>query len=451
MSETLSSSKMPERVVVVGAGLSGLAAATELRRRGCEVTVLEQSKSPGGRCAGESLEGFSIERSLPLLYGSDRRLLNFLAAVRADDMLPLRPVQVAQPYGKAVQPIDPRSPWRVSRIPAVKLREALRLVRLPRLMSRYRPLLDPEAPEQAADWDYRSAADFGSLYFGKTVVDEWMEPALASYSEPASELSRVVFLLDWLASDEGNAGSFLLQGGLHEAARLAAEWLQVRFERAVTRIEGHASSSLLQVHTDSESFEADAVVVATGARIASSIAVPLLSLAERDVFAELASGPEITLSVALDRELTGIPQLIRVPRRERSSIRSLLLDPGGPGLRAPMGAGLATLAASDEFCRSHAGAPADVVEKALLAELARIYRRASGRERFTKLERRADSVPLFRVGVCRALRRFQRVQLDLRAQGRKLYFAGDYLVGPRAENAVASGMRAARACAGEPG
>lgn len=39
----------PRSVIVVGAGLAGLATAYELSRRGCQVTVLEASDRPGGR------------------------------------------------------------------------------------------------------------------------------------------------------------------------------------------------------------------------------------------------------------------------------------------------------------------------------------------------------------------------------------------------------------------
>jgi monoamine oxidase len=37
------------RVVIIGAGLSGMVAALELRNNGFEVTILEASQRPGGR------------------------------------------------------------------------------------------------------------------------------------------------------------------------------------------------------------------------------------------------------------------------------------------------------------------------------------------------------------------------------------------------------------------
>src|SRR5690349_13458497 len=39
----------PRKVIVIGAGLAGLAAAYELNKRGHEVTVLEAQSRPGGR------------------------------------------------------------------------------------------------------------------------------------------------------------------------------------------------------------------------------------------------------------------------------------------------------------------------------------------------------------------------------------------------------------------
>ena len=67
-----------------------------------------------------------------------------------------------------------------------------------------------------------------------------------------------------------------------------------------------------------------------------------------------------------------------------------------------------------------------------------------GTIRFSALYRREAAIPRFEVGVYRALERFRRVQTDRRALGRRLYFAGDYLSGLSADQAVGSGFRAAR-------
>ncbi|MEM9703467.1 MAG: FAD-dependent oxidoreductase, partial [Planctomycetota bacterium] len=53
--------KTPPRVVIVGAGPGGLAAAMLLRHAGCEVTVLERRESVGGRTSSIRAEGFRFD------------------------------------------------------------------------------------------------------------------------------------------------------------------------------------------------------------------------------------------------------------------------------------------------------------------------------------------------------------------------------------------------------
>lgn len=49
------------RIGVVGAGISGLAAAHTLKKAGADVVVFEKSRSPGGRIATRRLEGFTFD------------------------------------------------------------------------------------------------------------------------------------------------------------------------------------------------------------------------------------------------------------------------------------------------------------------------------------------------------------------------------------------------------
>ena len=52
---------MRERVVVIGAGFSGLSAATALAQQGFDVTILEKNSSPGGRARSYSEDGFMFD------------------------------------------------------------------------------------------------------------------------------------------------------------------------------------------------------------------------------------------------------------------------------------------------------------------------------------------------------------------------------------------------------
>ncbi|GAA3305934.1 hypothetical protein GCM10020295_60920 [Streptomyces cinereospinus] len=57
-------------VVVVGAGVAGLAAAHRLTGAGIAATVLEAAPRPGGRMATEEVDGFRLDRVGQFLFTS---------------------------------------------------------------------------------------------------------------------------------------------------------------------------------------------------------------------------------------------------------------------------------------------------------------------------------------------------------------------------------------------
>ncbi|MEP6687855.1 MAG: phytoene desaturase family protein [Gemmatimonadales bacterium] len=71
-------------VIVVGAGLGGLAAAIRLRHRGFRVTVLERHGHPGGRCGLWESEGFRFDTGPTLLL-----MIDYLRALFAEVGRPL--------------------------------------------------------------------------------------------------------------------------------------------------------------------------------------------------------------------------------------------------------------------------------------------------------------------------------------------------------------------------
>ena len=66
----------PKSVIVIGAGIGGITAATHLARRGVSVTVLEKNSHAGGRCDRFSREGHHFDAGptllvMPLLYEAE--------------------------------------------------------------------------------------------------------------------------------------------------------------------------------------------------------------------------------------------------------------------------------------------------------------------------------------------------------------------------------------------
>src|SRR5947209_4480767 len=103
--------------IVIGAGLSGLAAAWRLQQAGVATTVLESGMSPGGRAQSERIGEYLIDT------GPDAATAGYTRWLALVDELGLRdqltepsPVMGIIKHGRIVE-IDPTAPLQALRAP----------------------------------------------------------------------------------------------------------------------------------------------------------------------------------------------------------------------------------------------------------------------------------------------------------------------------------------------
>ncbi len=437
------------RVAVIGGGLAGLCAASDLAGRGFEVVLFEREDRPGGRARSDREKDFRYEPGAHLATGADVSLLALVErAGLGRELLPLRPVALAQVQrGKAFR-IHPESVRGVAGIPGVGAFAALRLARLERLLARLAPILDAEAPERAEAQDDRSVADFVRLYFGSKVLERWIRPWLADTAPcDAEEASRVLALGLLAFRRHAYVGS--LRGDLGGLAEALAKSVAARLGAAVRAVEPAAGGRLLVSHagTGGEgTLEADAVVLALPAGDALSVASAVLSNAELDLLRAGRSVPALGLALGLESPLARHATRLRIPRPEGLPFRTVALEPGVPGGRLPEGRGLAVLLDSGTDPRALDRADERVASRWIDA-LDALLPGAAARVSWVRIHRWESAHPRFDVGRYRAIARLRRLGTDVRARGRRLYLAGDHLVGPTLEAAVVSGRRAAASVA----
>lgn len=89
------------RVAVAGGGWAGCAAAVELARQGCQVTLYEAARSLGGRARGVEVRGVKLDNGQHILLGAYRASLRLMKQVGVDEKTAfLRlPVQMRYPAG----------------------------------------------------------------------------------------------------------------------------------------------------------------------------------------------------------------------------------------------------------------------------------------------------------------------------------------------------------------
>jgi protoporphyrinogen oxidase len=408
------------------------------------VNVLERGASVGGRLAGERVEGFPLEPVPALIGPADARMTAWIGELGLRDaLLPAKPVVTAYAGRDGLHDLELRSLRDVARIPGVRRRHAWRLVRLPRLLGRYGDALAFGAAAEAGRIDDRSLADFARLYFGQSVLDHWMAPAVcaASLGDP-EQMSRVQFLQHYRAHGLGRVG--VLQGALGDLLDRAASALTIVTHCRVDRIDPAPAGGFRATASDGRAFASDAVVIAVPAPIAAEIADPLLVTPERRFLAGVRYAPSLAVAAALCRALVPRARYAALSQ-DFSPLGSVLVEPGFRGGRIPTGGGLALLRATGSFAAAHPEAPSETLEKELLAEIDRLWPGFGRSVDFTRVFRHRHGAPRFDVGAYRALAQFDRVQADRRAAGRRLEFAGDYRVHPSLEGMVRSGENAAAA------
>ena len=420
-------------VVVIGAGLAGLAAAFRLRERGLAVTLVEREAAAGGRARGEVAEGAGAGSGVHVL-DPEARTLSALArdAGAAETLLPLQPVSGA---AFAAGRIEALPAWRSGE--ARRLGERLRLARLERIEGRFRGLLRRASSEEAARLDDRSIAELASLYLPRAALPGWVEPlaALWGLGDPA-RASRVALLRLHAA---GALGGALPRLGLAAFAAALAARLEVRFGCAAEGVEAAGTGLRVRLARGS-ALEADAVVLALPARAARELAAPLLTPPEHEILGAARTAPAIVLRAALERSAGPTPTRVALAGRDGLPLAWLLRE-AGPSPRLGEERAAVHLVATPAWSAAHLEAPDDAIEKELLAALARVQ--AAAGVLSARVARFPEAFPLFPVGRYRELARLRRVQADRCSLGRRLHFAGDWLAGPTAEDAAASGLRAA--------
>lgn len=268
-----------DEVVIVGAGLAGLACARELVRRGRRVTVLEAVDRVGGRVATDTVDGFRIDRGFQVYndaYPEGARQLD-LAALRLGrfdagalvaDGGRLRPV--ADPWRRPLAAI-----WSVID-GTVGLADGVRTAKLRHdAISAFRSgRCDPDRPTAAsfgtaAASERSTREELSARGFSDAFVNRFFRPFFGGvFLERALDTSATVFLFDFAMFALGRA--CLPAGGMDAIPRQLAAGIpagSVRLGHRVRRVE----PGRVILDDGAELLAAEVVVATEGSAAASLV------------------------------------------------------------------------------------------------------------------------------------------------------------------------------------
>jgi len=299
-----------DTVVVVGAGLAGLACARRLHDAGLDVTVLEASDGVGGRVRTDLVDGFRLDRGFQVLltaYPHCRSELD-LEALGLGRFEPGALVHIAGRLHRVADPVRrPGQLLATLRAPIGGLLDRLRILRLRR-----------EAGRGAVDEVWRreavlSGVRLAELGFSQRMIDRFLRPFLAGiFLEPELETSSRMLEFVWRMFSAGEAA--LPAAGMGAVpAQLASHLPEgaIRLDREVTGVTATAVRL-----ADGLEIPSAAVVVATDREAAARLLPGLEPLPWRSVCALSFDAPEPPFEgawLALDGEGRGPVNNLCVP------------------------------------------------------------------------------------------------------------------------------------------
>ncbi len=430
---------MSPTALVVGAGISGLAAAHRLQKGGWRVVVLEAATRVGGRMSTDVADGYAFERGALILSTGYVSVLPLVEEMGLAPRLSGVSRYVGMVRGGVARRFVDASGVSLLTSGCLRLGEFLRMgwqgIRIYREVRKL-PLNVFPAWRDLDDVD---AGTWAVRRFGRAVSDYFIESAMQSYyfQEPA-EVSRAL-AENVMAYGMVGVRPLTLAGGLGQLPEAIAARLDVRLGTPAESIELDAGR--VRVRTPSETLEADRLVLATPAPIARGLLAEPTPVEAEQLATDYV--PILQVSLAVDARWPGTRSLrdvyaLLVPGVERESLSIVMQTTSMDRSRAPGGELLNCILAARP-ARELFEASEEAILGRVLPEVERHFPGVTSALRFARLHRWRHGQPHVPVGRAGAIARYR----ETCDPSRRVVLAGDYMGFPYVEGAAESGLWAA--------
>lgn len=435
------------KVLIVGGGIAGLAAAWRLRERGHEAVILEKDDEVGGRCRSHFWHGAWRVRGAFAFVGSEENLKDQARALGIYEPDALTDMtqnheQLLLHKEKGLVPQPSFSPTDILKSPLLSLGEKASLARLlPKLLGQMRGN-DPHDLTSAAALDEESACAY-LRRLSPNFADYILEPTMqmfCGYEEDDYSIAWLLWLMagfpwagDWWSFKERGVGRLTYEMGRHFDNDPGTTVITGATINEVTITEN--VSATFTRNGAQETIGADAVVFALPAPLIPAI-VPGLDEARLSFLSSVGYVGHHIAHYLLETDAKDLPETLLLPTKDGfERVSNLHFWPRDDGRI------MATGEFKGQFCRETFGQSEDAILDAAWEDYLQAVPAAHDVRFVDRHLQRND------LAICRREAGFVRRLKDFRAlpPHPRVAFAGDYMINSTVGQAHWSGLEAADA------
>ena len=434
--------KMDTNVVIIGAGIAGLAAGYQLKKNACDSIILEALSFVGGRMSSEECQGFIIDKAAYTFPDAHRNLRSFIQALGfRDHLVPTSGTTSTFSGGREYQ-IKIGSPMDFLKYKLLTGRNKRDMIKLFLYAQSLGKALDIGQPtSKSFDLERQSAAEYLLESFDEEILEKIAYPI---FSEVFLGVPEKNSKLAFLATIK-NLTTFKISAfteGMGVVPEQLMRELDVRLNSPVVKIAPASREGLYEIHVGGEnprSYLAEGVIVTVPLPLVRTI-VDGLPEDLVEGFRSVRYAPSIVTALAVDREYPATSMINNLLRKDDRVVATVIFDHHKSPQRIPKGKSLITAILCEPASRKLFAEPDGKITEAALEDVGKLYPGFADRLIFSKVYR----WPYGAVQLMPASVRQQHELRKMLAEHRgNLLFAGDGLYKSSLEISFNTGVEAA--------
>lgn len=350
-------------VAVVGAGVSGLAAAYRLQQKGAKVTVFEKRDYIGGRTRSVRIGDYTFDVGALVMLPTYKNVYGLIKELGIEDHIHETKPSLAIVRDGKRHSFDYAHPYKSALgSQLISWPSKLKMFKVVPVLMKYRSLLNYENLGNLHELDHESTHDWVMRELNQEIDDYLANPFIRINSLTDTRSAPIGEWI-WQLAIYQSPHIFQLDKGMVFYAESLARGLDVRLNTKVDKVINDNGKAVVTIGGASSTY--DACVLAVPPPFAHKLA-PSVTPQQEKYFASVEPVSIITLHLGLAKKPDIADSIIMFPEKENRDLLDILLDHNkGPG-RAPPGKAAIAIQTTMEWSAAHAHASDDEVTNALL-------------------------------------------------------------------------------------